>query len=79
MKVYKEFEPNDIDLNDDFNQKISAALLISNLAMPRSKTGEAPVDPTYAQQVLVSVFLNTIERFGYSVTKREEVPEIFKF
>lgn len=79
VKVTKEYEASDID---DKNDKLHATLLMSlTLTMvtwPKVDLSHTDDDVLHAVKGQVALFLNMLNRSGYIISPKEEIPEVFK-
>jgi len=76
-RTVTEYEPSDIDLkNDDLHKELFGAVLGAMLlGTVKPKENE---DPMLPMRRGIAFLLTALERAGYSITKRESVPDVFK-
>lgn len=81
MKTTTEYEPSDIDMKDELNGLLFAGMLIVSLTLPEyikkdKEDGDTKFDT--AATKTVSLFLNFLAKSGYTITKQESVPQVFR-
>lgn len=75
MKTFQEWEPSDIDLkDDDLHKKLSIIILGCALVASGNRTDPSDDKPVKASVALMLTMLN---KFGYVVSKKEDVPDVF--
>lgn len=76
MKQVTEWEPSDIDLDkDDLHKKLSIIILGAAIVASGNRADPSDDKPVKAAVALVLTMLN---KFGYVVSKKEEVPAVFQ-
>lgn len=79
-KTFTELEASDIDLdNNPLHKSLMIGLAVSALVVTGAKK-DAIDKQAEARRVMregVAAFLNGLDRDGYSITKREEIPAAF--
>jgi hypothetical protein len=71
MRITREYEPSDIDLNDKFLSGLSLCIALSGISM--QARGDEPTDEAIKRGV--AAFLNTTAKLGITVAMAEDVPE----
>lgn len=76
-RTITEYEPGDIDTkNNELHRELFGAILGAMLlGTVKPKEGEDPMLPMNRS---IAFVLTTLERAGYTITKREELPAPFR-
>lgn len=78
-KTITELEDSDIDIkSNELHSMLYSHLLVSLLMIPKNPPGDKNEAMAKWGTTAVVVLLNTLSRQGYVITKREEIPSIFR-
>lgn len=79
MKTFTVLEPKDIDMQDPLNSGLAVLFLIESMIVfsPATKA-RIQSEPDKINQEIVARMRNGLSRMGYTITKIEDVPEVFK-
>ena len=82
MKTIKQYEASDVDLNDDRDGAIAAAITLCLMEMMSGAKKIGPFASKDESDIIlkgaVALFRSITEQQGYALTKREEVPAVFR-